>query len=71
LATLGEAYAELSQVSYEWNNLEAALEQVHCCLELCRKWGQETFQATGLIMLARLEQVQGNTKTAIENMNIA
>ena len=66
LVTAGEVYAELSQVSYEWNNLENAIEQVHSCLALCRQWGQETFQAIGSIMLARLEQVQGNAETAIE-----
>ena len=31
----------------------------------------ETFQATGSVMLARLEQVQGNAVTAVEHMNIA
>jgi len=71
MATAGEVYAELSQVSYEWNNLEAALEQVHSCIALCRQCGQKTFEATGTIMLARLEQVQGNAVTAVEHMNIA
>ncbi len=71
LVTAGEVYAELSQVSYEWNQLETAREQVHECLGLCRQWGFETFQATGLTMLARLDQVQGNTLAAIENMVLA
>ena len=71
LATAGEAYAESSQVSYEWNNLESALEQVHYCLELCRQCGQVTFQAKGSVMLARLNYVHGDADTAIENMNIA
>jgi LuxR family maltose regulon positive regulatory protein len=67
----GEAYVELSQISYEWNNLENTAEQVRSSLALCRQWGQETFHAKGSIMLARLERVRGNTETAIENMNIA
>ena len=71
LVSTGEAYAEFSQVSYEWNDLETAKEHVHHCLALCSSSGQETFQAIGSIMLARLELVQGNTETAIENMNIA
>jgi LuxR family transcriptional regulator, maltose regulon positive regulatory protein len=71
LATAGEVYAEFSQISYEWNNLETAMEQVRACLALCRWWGQETFQAIGSIMLARLERVHGNTESAVENMNIA
>jgi LuxR family maltose regulon positive regulatory protein len=70
-AAAGEVYAELSQVSYEWNNLEAALEQVHSCIAICRQFGQKTFEATGSITLARLEQVQGNVNTAVEHMNIA
>ena len=71
MVTAGEPYTELSQVSYEWNDLENALEQAHSCVALCRQSGQETFQATGSIMLARLERIHGNTKTAVENMNIA
>ncbi len=69
--TAGEVYAELSQVSYEWNNLEAALEQVHSCIALCRQWGYQAFQATGSMVLARLEHVRGNAVTAVEHMNIA
>jgi ATP/maltotriose-dependent transcriptional regulator MalT len=69
--TTGEVYAELSQVSYEWNNLEAALEQVHSCIALCRQWGQKSFQAKGFMMLARLEEVYGNAVAAAEHMNIA
>jgi LuxR family maltose regulon positive regulatory protein len=71
LVTAGEVYAELSQVSYEWNNLEAALEQVHSCIALCRQWGYQAFQATGSTVLARLEQIQGNAVTAVEHMNTA
>jgi LuxR family maltose regulon positive regulatory protein len=71
LVSAGEAYAESNQIFYEWNNLETASEQAHYCLELCRQWGQETFYAKGLVMLARLEQVHGNAETALNNMNIA
>jgi ATP/maltotriose-dependent transcriptional regulator MalT len=71
LVTAGEVYAELSQVSYEWNNLEAALEQAHDCIVLCRQWGYTAFQATGSTVLARLEQIQGNAVTAVEHMNTA
>ena len=71
LVTAGEVYAELSQVSYEWNNLEAALEQAHSCIALCRQWGYKAFQATGSVVLARLEQIQGNAVTAVEHMNTA
>ena len=69
--TAGEVLTELSLVSYVWNNLEAALEQARSCIALCRQWGYQAFQATGLTVLARLEQVQGNTLTALEHMNSA
>jgi LuxR family maltose regulon positive regulatory protein len=71
LVVAGEPYTELSQVTYEWNDLENALEQAQSCLALNLKAGQETFQAKGSVMLARLEHIRGNTKTAVENMNIA
>ncbi len=39
LVIAGEVYAELSQVSYEWNNLETATEQARQRVALCRQWG--------------------------------
>jgi LuxR family maltose regulon positive regulatory protein len=67
----GEVLAELSQVSYEWNNLDTTLEQVHSCIALCRQWGYWGFQAVGSVMLALLEQVQGHPEAALEAMHIA
>lgn len=67
----GEVYAELSQVSYEWNNLDTTLEQVHSCIALCQQWGYRGFQAVGSVMLALLEQVQGHPEAALEAMHIA
>ncbi len=67
----GEVLAELSQVSYEWNNLDTTLEQVHSCIALCRQWGYRGFQAVGSVMLALLEQVQGHPEAALEAMHIA
>jgi LuxR family transcriptional regulator, maltose regulon positive regulatory protein len=71
LVVAGEPFVELSLVSYEWNDLENALEQTHNCLALCRQSGQETFEAKGSIMLARLERIQGNSEAALENMHNA
>ena len=71
LVTAGEVYAELSKVSYEWNDLETTKEHVLSCLPLCRQWGHEIFRATASIMLARVEQAHGNAETAVESMNIA
>jgi LuxR family transcriptional regulator, maltose regulon positive regulatory protein len=71
LVVAGEPYTELSQVSYEWNDLDKAREQVERSLALCRQSGQETFQAKSSIMLAHLERIHGDIKTAKEAMNIA
>jgi LuxR family transcriptional regulator, maltose regulon positive regulatory protein len=71
LVSAGETYVEFSQVSYEWNELENTTEKVNRCLSICRQWGQETFEATGFVMMARLEWIRGNTKATVNNMNIA
>jgi LuxR family maltose regulon positive regulatory protein len=67
----GRVYAELSQVSYEWNNLETATQQVHQCIALCRQWGNIDLQAVGSIMQARLEHVQHHLESSLEAMHIA
>jgi LuxR family maltose regulon positive regulatory protein len=64
----GRVYAELSQVSYEWNHLEAALQQVRHSMALCQQWGNIDQQAISYVMLARLEHVQhqpGRAQAAI------
>ena len=71
LVTAGRVYAELSQVSYEWNQLETAIEQVHRSIELCKQWGNVSHLAVGSLMLAQLEQVQGHPQAAMETMRIA
>ncbi|HEX6035745.1 MAG TPA: LuxR C-terminal-related transcriptional regulator, partial [Anaerolineales bacterium] len=67
----GRVYAELSQLSYEWNRLETALQQVHQSMELCRQWGNIDQQATGYVMLARLEHVRQHRERALEAMQVA
>lgn len=67
----GRVDAELSQVSYEWNNLETAMQQVRQCLTLCRQLGNMDQQAVGYGMLARLEHVQGHPERALEAMQTA
>ena len=71
LVIAGRVYAELSQVSYEWNNLETATEQARQCMSLCRKWGNVDLQAIGYVMLARLEHVQHHSESALEAMRFA
>jgi len=61
----------LSQVSYEWNHLEAATRHVHQCIELSRQWESIEFQAVGYVMLARLEQAQCHPEKAKDAMRAA
>ncbi len=67
----GRVYAELSQVSYEWNHLEAASQQVHHSLALCQQWGNIDQQAISYVMLARLEHVQHQPERAHEAIHLA
>ncbi len=71
LVTAGRVYEELSQISYEWNHLETAIEQVHQSIELCKQWGNAGHLAVGSLRLARLEQVQGHPQDAMETMRAA
>jgi ATP/maltotriose-dependent transcriptional regulator MalT len=43
----GRVMLELSQVTYEWNNLEPAMQQVSHCIYTCRQWGNIDLQAIG------------------------
>ena len=67
----GRIYAELSQVSYEWNRLETATQQVHKSIALCRQWGNMDQLTIGYMMLARLEHVRGHPEKAQEAMRLA
>lgn len=53
-----KVYAGLSQISYEWNNLEVASQQVYQSIALCQKWGNMDLLAVDYVMLAWLEHVQ-------------
>ena len=67
----GRVYAELSQVSYEWNHLEAAIQQVHQSMALCQQWGNIDLQAISYVMLAWLEHVQHQPERAHEAIRLA
>jgi LuxR family maltose regulon positive regulatory protein len=51
----GRLLVELSQVYYEWNQLESAFQSAQQSLNLCRQWGNMDLQAVGYAQLARLE----------------
>ncbi len=66
-----KAYAGLSQLSYEWNRLEAGAENVRQCLECSRRWGSIAYQMIGLVLLARLEHARGQPENSREAMAAA
>jgi len=53
----GRLLVELSQVYYEWNQLENAFQYAQQSLNLCRQWGNMDLQAVGFVQLARLERI--------------
>jgi LuxR family maltose regulon positive regulatory protein len=57
----GRLFVELSQVYYEWNQLENAYQYAQQSLTLCRQWGNMDLQAVGLAQLARLERVYSHS----------
>ncbi|CAG0940897.1 partial Transcriptional regulatory protein LiaR, partial [Anaerolineae bacterium] len=61
----------LSQVAFEWNDLEGAERYARQCIELCQVSGNLELEAVGHIMLARLEHIQGNAEKTIEAMRVA
>jgi len=67
----GRVYGELSQVYYEWNQLEDAFQFAQQCLTLCRQWGNMDLQAVGYVMLARLEHLQARPEKVQEAMQAA
>ena len=64
-------YSGLSKVYYEWNQLEQAAHFADLCLEVSQQWGDVELQAIGSVMLARLEQAQGNLEKAQALMRTA
>lgn len=61
---VGRVYARLSKVSYEWNNLETAMDYAHQCIELSQQWEDFDLLAEGYVMMARLEYAQDNPDKA-------
>ncbi len=62
--------AGLSRVTYEWNDLESAAQYANQCIQLCQRWGDKAPQATGYMMLAWSEHVQGNPQKAQAAMRL-
>jgi LuxR family transcriptional regulator, maltose regulon positive regulatory protein len=67
----GSIYAGLSRLSYEYNRLDEATQNIHQCVDLCRQWGDLNLQAVACAIVARLEQARGNPEEAQKAMRSA
>jgi LuxR family transcriptional regulator, maltose regulon positive regulatory protein len=67
----GSIYVGLGRLSYEYNRLDDAAQNIHRCIELCRQWGDLNLQAVACAILARLEQVKGNPEGVQKAMRSA
>jgi LuxR family maltose regulon positive regulatory protein len=58
--------ASMGKLSYEWNLLDDAEQNIRQCIELSRTWGDIGQQAYAYTILARLEQARGHLPKARE-----
>ncbi len=65
LPATGLAYARLSSVLREWNDLEAATHYARKAVELCEQWGQADISIVGYSCLARALQATGDSDGAL------
>jgi len=65
LMVAGYAYAYLSQVLCEWNDLDAAVHHARAGLDLCQKWGIGEAVNLGYISLVRVLQANGDLDGAL------
>ncbi|RPI86846.1 MAG: hypothetical protein EHM41_07090 [Chloroflexi bacterium] len=66
LPVAGRIYAGLSEIFYEWNQLEIAAQYAYQCIELSRQGGNPYTLTKGFLLLARLEQARCNQEKALE-----
>jgi LuxR family maltose regulon positive regulatory protein len=64
-------FAGLGRISYEWNRLDDAEQNIRQCIELSRIWGDIGQQAYACAIQARLEQARNNPEKAQEAMREA
>jgi LuxR family maltose regulon positive regulatory protein len=70
-ALTGPAHVGVAQVLYERNELAAALDQATRGVKLCRQLTFTQSLATGLAVVARIRQAQGDAAGALEAMGEA
>ena len=64
-------FAGMGRLSYEWNRLDDAEQNIRQCMELSRTWGDIGQQAYAYAIQARLEQARNNPEQAREAMRRA
>ena len=67
----GKIYAGMGRLSYEWNRLEDAEQNIRQCMQLSRRWGDIGQQAYAYALQARLEQARNNPEKTQEAMREA
>ena len=65
------AYLGLSELNYEWNDLDAAGHYAQRALELGRRWGNPATLAGIHLLQARLQQAQGQKMDSFEALRQA
>jgi LuxR family maltose regulon positive regulatory protein len=71
LPAVAPAYARLSTLFREWNDVQEAVRQARECLRLCEPWGHAEAMTTGWSTLAHALQVIGDKEGAGEAMEKA
>ena len=71
LPVAGYARSHLSQILYEWNLLDSALDHAQEGLALCNLWGQKTIAPFCNHRLARVLFARGETEAALKHARLA
>ena len=64
-------FASMARLSFVWNQLDEAVQNIRQCMELGRIWGDISQQVYAYGFLARLEQARNNPEKAREAMREA
>lgn len=70
-ARSGDAYADLGMIWYEWNDLVAAKQISEQVITFGQQWANIGYQARGLLLLAMIDQAQGQPRAALEALQQA
>ncbi|MGD8515670.1 MAG: LuxR C-terminal-related transcriptional regulator [Anaerolineae bacterium] len=71
LPVAGYAQSHLSQILYEWNDLQGAADHAQEGLALCKLWGQKTISPFCEHRLARILYAQGEVEPALKHARAA